>query len=243
MQNNKVDKLKASITKERLENCKVTIRDNNKNEIQISDENSLYELYLFNEKISKEMRFILSQFEVLLRNNVDRAISKSRGSDWILSLLAQKFWDDKTKGHIERSEEKLKELGKSVNHERILSKMTLGFWVRLFNSPYYESLIKDELKVIFPNIKLASKNGAPPYGIKDIRKSLKYLHEIRNKVNHQEFVLDRKYKIHSNYQSVILFIEMMDQYYYAHFEDSDEFKVRFDELKNYIDKIRIAVSE
>ena len=236
MQNNKVSNLKNAISTERLENCKISLVDENGISFDVLDEGHLYELYLYNEMLSKEIRYILSQFEILLRNNINKAIIPSRGNNWIIDLKKQGFWDQKTVEQIEKAEHRLKELKKTISHERILAKLTLGFWLRLFNNPYFEPLIRDELKTIFPRNKQGLTGRT--YGISDFREKLKFLHDIRNKVSHQEFILAPKYKIKTNYDEAILLMKMMNEEYYSYFESEDHFKTIFEKFYEFVTKLK-----
>lgn len=236
MQNDNVSNLRLAISSERFENCIMALRGGDNIDFQVTAPEHLYELYLCNEMISKEMRFILSQFEILLRNNINRAIIPMRGPNWILDLKRSNFWHQNEVNHIEKSEKRIKDSGKTINHDRVLAKLTLGFWQRLFNDPYFEPLIRDELKTIFPR----NKQGlvGESYGISKFREKLKYIHELRNKVSHQEFILSRKYKIKGNHESAILLMNMMNEHYYSHFQPADKFIEKYNELAELIKKIK-----
>jgi predicted nuclease of predicted toxin-antitoxin system len=86
MENNNAKDLELAVSSERLMNCALKTKDKDENELIFNKPKHLYQLYLGNESLSKEMRFILSQFEILLRNSINKAIIPSRGEYWILDL-------------------------------------------------------------------------------------------------------------------------------------------------------------
>lgn len=239
MGNNRAIEFQKSVSRERLRNCALKLKTKNQNEYTVFDVVYLYRLYLVNELISKELRFILSQFEVLLRNNINKALISIRGKNWILDLKKQGYWNQDEINEIEKAERRIKILGKTPAHERILAKMTLGFWLRLFNNPYFDSLIKSEMAIIFPRNKQHLVQTS--YGISKFRDSFKLVHVLRNKVSHQEFVISGKYRIKETHSELKLIMRMMDGDYYDHFGGMDHFDDSYESLKKLVEEIKNTI--
>jgi hypothetical protein len=110
--------------------------------------------------------------------------------------------------------------------------MSLGFWLRLFNEPYFDLLIRDELKTIFPRNRIGFVGVG--YGISDFRNSLQLILTLRNKVSHQEFILSPKYKVKKTYEQAVLLMKMMNESYYEHFHHLEKFKEAYDSLAETI---------
>lgn len=236
MQNDKEKSLEQAVTTERLQNCTLEIKNSQGDKVWITNKQHLYQLYLANEAISKEIRFIVSQFEVLLRNKIDKAVSLSRGANWLLDLIEINFWKSDEIQNIKEAEKRLTKSNKEINHWRVLAKMNLGFWLRLFNNPYFEYLIRDNLKIIFPSNKV--KLVKISYGISDFRENFGLIQVLRNKVSHQEFILSPKYRVRHTYDQIILIMKMMDESYYDHFKHMDNFAVAYNALAETIKKIK-----
>ncbi|MGE3608586.1 MAG: hypothetical protein AB7I27_03275 [Bacteriovoracaceae bacterium] len=225
-----VKELEASVSIERLRNCALKFEHRTLVGVEFwqFQKKDLYECYMFNERVSKEIRYILAQFEVLLRNKVDQAYSNRFGVDWITNGKV-KFSQDEIIS-IKEAERRIRKNGKTITHQRLIAKLSFGFWSRLFNSPYSQitSGFKDQ---IFP--RNSTRFVKSPLTMSEIRDRLVSLNKMRNKVSHQEFILDAKYEVSKVHQDCIDLMNLMSKGYYSIFYQYDHFKKEHSDFQTY----------
>ncbi len=218
------------ITTLRLQNCSLELESSPGVLFQVTDKDSLHELYLHNEVISKELKYILSQFEVLLRNRLNKVLSNNYFDEWIFEFRRHGFWGTDELAQIAKAEKRLNDLRKTITHDRVLAKLSLGFWLRVFNGPYYSKYIHDHMDEIFPRNKKSSVGIS--FGISDFRTIFSKISTVRNRVSHLEFILSPKYDVADLHNKIILIMKMMDKEYYDHFKAHDNFNKEMAELEN-----------
>lgn len=223
-----INLLEKSVSTARLQNCALRFRKDGTEEFKyLTLKKDLADSYMLNERVSKEIRFTLSHFEVLLRNRVNEALVTHYGPNWTTEIMTL---EPKERKNINDAIERITENGKDPNHLRIVAKLSFSFWVRLFNSPYSE-ILSQYRGFLFPRNN--TKNEKKVLSMKEIRVILGSLNAIRNKVSHQEFILDQKYKIRTNYEDCLYIMRIMEKDYYLPFLEYDSFSKTFEEYKSY----------
>jgi hypothetical protein len=143
-------------------------------------------LYNANIRLAQAFHPILTQFEVILRNSLNKQLSVYYGdTDWIvnqklgfmnnLSLKRSNYFLKKS---IQKSETKRSNRAIPVTSGKIISDQTFGFWVALY-LPHHYKLIGGEPIKIFTN-KSSSENRSSIYN------KLLEIREFRNRTNHCE---------------------------------------------------------
>jgi hypothetical protein len=152
-------------------------------------------LYNANIRLAQAFHPILSQFEVVIRNNLNNVLSTFFADlDWIVnqktgfmghsSLKNSKFF---LRNCVQKTENNLIRRGIPITSGKIVSDQTFGFWLALFLSHHY-TLVGGQPIHIFSN-KPISENRASIYDkLDDIKK-------FRNRVNHCESLCFRGNKI------------------------------------------------
>lgn len=224
--------LREAVSDLRLQNCSVRLIHSGGYSCLLGMHKDQYEAYWFNEKVSKEIRFLLSQFEVVLRNKINEAYVGHYGGNWLLSGIIP-FEKEEIKA-IENAKERIRLLGKTITHERLLAKLSMSFWVRLFHTPYrtVTEKLKDD---IFQRNK--SRFGHSVILMNDLCKTLRDLRDLRNKVSHQEFILDSRYDVKNKHRACINLIKRMSKDYYSLFKNNDNFDEEFADFMNFINQV------
>lgn len=143
-------------------------------------------LYNANIRLAQAFHPLLSQFEVVLRNSLNIALSNHFSDpDWIInqkngfmkapSLKHSHYF---LKTSVQKTETKLHRRSIPITSGKVISDQTFGFWIALFLSHHY-SLIGGQPIHIFP-YKPTSENRASIYN------KLDKIKDFRNRVNHCE---------------------------------------------------------
>ncbi|MHC1705199.1 MAG: Abi family protein [Tenuifilaceae bacterium] len=150
-----------------------------------SDRQKALQLYRLNIKLSENFFAILCMFEVAFRNAVDQHyINHFKDKEWLKNqCLGKGFLNNpafssgrfKSKKKVDSA---IRELGIRYTHDRVVSSLSLGFWVNLF-APIQFRLAGQNLHKIFPN----RIKGTQP---KQIFNDLDSILEFRNRVAHHE---------------------------------------------------------
>jgi hypothetical protein len=152
-------------------------------------------LYHSNIRLAQAFHPVLSQFEVVLRNALNRVLSAHFiDKDWIINQKNGFMCDDSlrnsqfyVKSSVQKTEAKLIRRGMSISSGKIISDQTLGFWIAFFLSHHY-SLVKGQPIQIFMH-KPANENRASIYD------KLNKIKDFRNRVNHCEPICFSGHKI------------------------------------------------
>lgn len=150
------------------------------------------DLYLINITLSKELFLPLHFFEILLRNEIHNTLSKQLSEYWLLEET--KILHTKELKKVLHVKSKLEYESKDTTIGRIISELSLGFWVNLLNSPYEEKLWRPHLSQGFIH---RPKNTER----KQLRSILEKIHRLRNRIAHYEPILH--YPLDSNYKILI----------------------------------------
>lgn len=114
----------------------------------------LLEKYIYNLKLSEAFYPALSLLEITLRNRICNALEKLICKDWLIQELSkQNILADKEYQKLLESQNKIKKAGKNVTNDRLISEMTLGFWIHLCTKSYKPKLWDKRgfFESVFPN--------------------------------------------------------------------------------------------
>lgn len=145
-------------------------------------------LYRYNLKLSQEMFTLISCFEVVLRNRIDKEMVAHLGNNWLRDLVMPggNFYNDrsveKTKKIITNAYNELNNSGK-YSHSKLLAAMEFGVWKYLYSNAHYRLTGRVLLKA-FPNKPRSS--ALAQYDNNYIFHELNFINNIRNRIAHHE---------------------------------------------------------
>lgn len=138
-------------------------------------------LYQTNLRLSVQLFAVMSIFEVVFRNAINRHYGKQFGEDWLKTQAGRGgFLDkrgcEKSRGDLWNVVEKL---GKTTaSNNQIVAEMSFSFWRYLFNSKEFAAGGSSLLQIF------ASRPAGLPQ--KEIFNDLAYINFARNRVAHHE---------------------------------------------------------
>jgi len=144
-------------------------------------------LYRKNLRLSQELFTVISCFEVVLRNGINRHYITTHGINWLRdSALTGGFFDrpntQRTKKLILGVYSKQNSQGQYTN-DKLVAVMDFGFWRYLFAQPQFlaggQSLLR-----IFPAKPVSTP--AIQYNHTFVFKELEKINELRNRIAHHE---------------------------------------------------------
>ena len=151
----------------------------------------LLEKYIYNLKLSEAFYPALSLLEITLRNRICNAIEKVICKEWLIQELSkQNLLADKEYQKLLESQNKIKKSGKKVTNDRLISEMTLGFWIHLCTKSYKPKLWDKRgfFELVFPNY---ATNGELRK-IAPIQNDLLTILRLRNRIFHHEIINGNK---------------------------------------------------
>lgn len=148
------------------------------------------EIYKINVKMSKDIYALLSYFEVFLRNRINEEMIKYFGNNWIDNI------DWKT-GHLTKIFEAKERINKhkynNYNMNDIISNLSLGFWVHMFDKNYESVLWSKALNKVF----------SPKTSRNIISYKLQNILELRNRISHCEIIIKNKELLKKNINNIL----------------------------------------
>ena len=158
--------------------------------------------YIYNIELSKSLYTIINIFEVTLRNSIDNALKKffdiQDWSDVIPLMQTEQIMINEAKIKIERN-------CKEYSHNRLVSELTLGFWVALMGKKYNTQKFRSfMIKNMFHGCPSEQKSSAT------VQKNLNEIRFLRNRIAHHRRILhwsDLKQK----HDLILDFIRWMSQ--------------------------------
>jgi hypothetical protein len=138
-------------------------------------------LYRANIKLSKELYGVIGVFEVILRNSIDRYMIGQKGQFWLEDAINSGGYLDANSGchnSFHAAQEALQKLGTEYTHDRLIAKLTFGFWTYQFAANQFAAAGSTLLN-IFVNRPFGTKQ-------KDIFQSLTKINDLRNRIAHHE---------------------------------------------------------
>ncbi len=143
-------------------------------------------LYRANLLLSQKMYGVISVFEVILRNSIDRQMIKTKGDTWLEDAVSPGGYLEINSGcedSFHNVHEAIEKLGVHYTHDELIAKFTLGFWTYQF-APKQFAASGSKLLDIFPKRPFNTKQ-------KDIFKKLIKINDIRNRIaNHEPICFD-----------------------------------------------------
>ena len=168
----------------------------------------LLERYIYNLKLSEAFYPALSLLEITLRNRICNAIEKLIGKDWLMQELnKQNILADKEYKKLIESVNKIKKAGKKITNDRLISEITLGFWIYLCTKSYKPQLWdkKGFFELVFPNY----ANNGELRKIAPIQNDLLAILRLRNRIFHHEIILNGNKTPKEQYQLVLNMLHLL----------------------------------
>jgi hypothetical protein len=138
-------------------------------------------LYRANIILSQKMYAIIGVFEIILRNSIDRHFAILKGNSWLEDAVQPGGYLDISVGCEESYhsiQESIHKLGLECTHDKLITKLSFGFWAYQFSKKDYAAAGSTLLE-IFPNRPFGTNQRA-------VFKNLVKINEIRNRIAHYE---------------------------------------------------------
>ncbi|HWJ27338.1 MAG TPA: hypothetical protein VNS32_12405 [Flavisolibacter sp.] len=120
-------------------------------------------------------------FEIILRNSIDRHFVSLKGDLWLEDAVQQGGYLDVSSGcedSFHSVQEAIHKLGLDYTHDRLIAKLTFGFWTYQFSKKEFAASGSTLLQ-IFPNRPFGTRQ-------KDVFKDLIRINDTRNRIAHYE---------------------------------------------------------
>ena len=189
-------------------------------------------LYQANIVLSQQLYGVIGVFEVIFRNSIDRHMTAQQGNEWLENAVAPGGYFDINLGceySFHSVQDAIQKLDFEYTHDRLIAKLTLGFWTYQFASKEFLAA-GSTLLGIFPN---------RPFGTnqKKVFQNLIKINDIRNRIAHYEPVCFDKNTISTvraerRYKLIIQLLEWLGC-------DSLKILDGIDEVKQSINAINI----
>ena len=183
----------------------------------------LLERYIYNLKLSEAFYPALSLLEITLRNRICNAIEKLIGKDWLMQELnKQNILADKEYKKLIESVNKIKKAGKKITNDRLISEITLGFWIYLCTKSYKPKLWdkKGFFELVFPNY----ANNGELRKIAPIQNDLLAILRLRNRIFHHEIILNGNKTPKEQYQLVLNMLHLLSAGMESLLQNSSRYK-------------------
>ena len=182
----------------------------------------LLEKYIYNLKVSESLYPALSLLEVTLRNKICYAIEILICKDWLINELNhQNLLFDKEYKKLIETADKIKKEGKKVTNDRLISELTLGFWIHLCTKSYKPKFWdkKGFIELVFPNYTINSNLR----NISLIQKDLRDVLKLRNRISHQEIIINGNRTPEEYYKLIQTLLHTLSSGMFALLEDISRF--------------------
>lgn len=144
-----------------------------------ADESKAIRHYEWNIRLSESIYPLLSNFEVALRNSLDRELTTMFGTtDWYLRLAAVPGLSDLNQ-EITIAKRHIVKRGETIHAAKLVAELTLGFWVRLLNVEY-ELILWRDLRRAFPFMPKSERKRH------NVSAPLNRIRNLRNRIYHNE---------------------------------------------------------
>ena len=147
-------------------------------------------LYRENIVLSQQLYGVIGVFEVILRNSIDRCMSEKQGNDWLENAVAPGGYFDVNPGcedTFHSVQEAIHKLGPEFTHDRLIARLTFGFWTYMFATKQFAAAGSILLE-IFPNRPFGTKQ-------KTVFQNLIKINDLRNRIAHYEPICFEKDEI------------------------------------------------
>ena len=176
--------------------------------------------YIYNIELSKSLYPIINIFEVTLRNSIDKALAK---------FFDAKEWNDvmllteTERRMIDEAKTKIVQKNQTYSHSRLVSELTLGFWVALmgkkYNSQKFQFFI---IKNILHGCPSEQKSTAA------VQKNLNEIRFLRNRIAHHRRILHWT-DLEQKHDLILDFIRWMSQDMHKIAVNNDTFEAVYKE--------------
>jgi len=149
------------------------------------DFQTAFRLYLYNMKLCQEFYPVMSMTEIVFRNGIARALVNKYGENWHSNRgVLYRNLNSTGKNLIDEAVNKELSAHGVVTAHRVITGLSLGFWVRLLSPRGPNNLRLVDIKHAFPNL---------PQGFvkRDLYNRAKSFRDFRNKIFHHHAVFDR----------------------------------------------------
>lgn len=139
------------------------------------------DLYKGNLLISQKMYSNIGIFEVVLRNSIDRHFKPLKGNEWLYDAAQPGGYLEAHIGceeSVKSIQDAIKKLDNNYTHDRLIAKLTFGFWAFQF-APKQYAAAGSTLLNIFQNRPHGTKQ-------KQVFQNLNKINDIRNRIAHYE---------------------------------------------------------
>jgi hypothetical protein len=145
--------------------------------------NDALRLYTANVSLSEALYPILHILEITLRSRMEVVLERVYGPMWFEKATSGLTFGTVETVLIEKAKAELTRRGKSATSGRMTAELMLGFWVILVGKPYERQLWQKHL----PDVFLDAPSGTNFLRVlPQIRRELKAIKELRNRVSHHE---------------------------------------------------------
>jgi hypothetical protein len=161
----------------------------------------LIQRYLFNIEVCEAFYPILSLFEITLRNSICNTIDKVITKDFLLQEANRRnILTENDHKNLLKTVERLKNNGMKITNDRLVSEMTLGFWIHLCTKNYKTKLWdkKGFFESVFPNYKPVNQLKSIGMLQNELLKVLK----LRNRIFHHEIIINSKISLKDYYNLI-----------------------------------------
>ncbi len=158
--------------------------------------------YKSNIELSEAFYFILSMYEVALRNSLNRELVEYFGTnDWYLRMESIPGLKN-LRTSINTAKRHIANRNEIITANKITAELTLGFWVRLFNAEY-ELILWKPLRKAFPYLEKHQRQR------NNVSAPINKIREFRNRVFHHEPIswnLEKLWETHTRIVTVMSWI-------------------------------------
>jgi hypothetical protein len=154
-------------------------------------------LYLRNIQISASFHFPLHVCEVALRNAIEQVLSAVFSPAWHTNQQFLRILDNYHRTKLSDLTSKHQPTRKG----KIISELTLGFWVNLL-SPKYAHIWTNHFYTCFANYKILNPlSNKPSNALNALHNQLKIVNKLRNRIAHYEPILS--YNLDAEYNRIL----------------------------------------
>lgn len=155
------------------------------------DENKALILYWQNIKLCQKFYGVLSIFEIVLRNAIDKHYKFCLSdNNWLLTQAQNGFLESYQERILKERDKLVRD--KNYSHDRLIASLSLGAWTFMFSQKCYKNSGKTLLQ-IFPN-------RASGVNQKEVYDDLDRIRQFRNRIAHLEpLCFNRSGEIYMDY--------------------------------------------
>jgi len=189
-------------------------------------------IYQLNLQLCAALYPSLHLFEITFRNQIDGALQNKYGKDWYEGRILK--IGQHGLNSIEKSKNTARMQKKNLTRNRIISELTLGFWVSfIIRDEYKKSVFYQCVKAIFPYAKSSERNFseiAPRF-----QTEILYL---RNRVFHHEPIWDTNYKIEQKHEYLCKVLGWMNPEVLCWLQTYDNFPEVYSILSDQLNQLK-----